>query len=47
MEIKGYINYGHRPPAPFIAVIMSLKELSKKSYRNHVSVLSKPHPDPR
>jgi len=28
MKIKGYINYGYRPPAPFIAVMISIKELS-------------------
>ena len=28
MGIKGYINYGYRPPAPFIAVMMFFKELN-------------------
>jgi len=28
MKIKGYMNYGYRPPAPFIGAMVSLKELA-------------------
>jgi len=31
MEIKGYINYGYRPPAPFIAAMIFLKELNMEA----------------
>ena len=31
MKIKGYINYGYRPPAPFIAVMVSIKELAMEA----------------
>lgn len=30
MKIKGYINYGYRPPAPFIVASIILKELNLK-----------------
>lgn len=31
MKIRGYINYGYRPPAPFLAIAIFLQELNTKA----------------
>ena len=31
MRIPGYINYGYRPPAPFVAVAILLRQLSMRA----------------
>lgn len=31
MRIPGYINYGYRPPAPFVAVATLLRQLNMRA----------------
>jgi len=31
MRIPGYINYGYRPPAPFVAALVFLREFNKRA----------------